>query len=129
MTMRFMGQAPWSRSIARSIGPLIDTSDAGAAARCRGRIVAVAGASTGPTRSSQPLVPREAIEDMSKLGTKKKPLVLRVRSLDRMQEVAQRCYEVSAYFIIGIEEDKPEDLTDLERYLRKPKPTSVWRLR
>lgn len=66
---------------------------------------------------------------MSKLRTKKKPLVLRVRSLERMQEVAQRCDEATAYFIIGIEEDKPEDLADLERYLRKPKPNSIWRLR
>lgn len=66
---------------------------------------------------------------MSKLGTSKKPLVLRVRNLVRAEEVAARCDKMNVKFVLGIEEDKPEDLRDLERYLRKSKPTSLWTLR
>lgn len=66
---------------------------------------------------------------MSKLGTTKKPLVLRVQNLERAEEIAARCDKMKVKFILGIEEDKPEDLTDLDRYLRKSKPTSFWTLR
>lgn len=66
---------------------------------------------------------------MSKLGTSKKPLVLRVRNPERAAEIAARCDELNVKFVLGIEEDKPEDLTDLDRYLRKPKSKSLWRLR
>jgi hypothetical protein len=67
---------------------------------------------------------------MSKLGTSKKPLVLRVRNLERAEEIATRCDKLNVKFVLGIEEDKPEDLTDLERYLRKPRgANSFWRLR
>lgn len=66
---------------------------------------------------------------MTKLGTKKKPLVLRVQNADRAEDVAARCTELNVQFILGIETDKPEDLTDLDRYLRKSKPTSFWTFR
>jgi hypothetical protein len=38
-------------------------------------------------------------------------------------------YQGKEYFIIGIEQDKPEDVTDLERYVKRPKKNSMWRLR
>lgn len=66
---------------------------------------------------------------MSKLGTSKKPLVLRVQNMDRAAEIAARCDELKVKFILGIEESKPEDLTDLDRYLRRSKPNSFWSLR
>jgi SWIM/SEC-C metal-binding protein len=54
---------------------------------------------------------------MAKLGSEKKPLILRVQNPDRGQEVAERCAEVGAQYILGIEPDKPEDISDLDRYL------------
>ena len=67
---------------------------------------------------------------MSKLGTSKKPLVLRVRSAERAQAVAAQCEKLNVKYIVGIEEDQPEDLTDLDRWTRKPKlANSLWRLR
>ena len=67
---------------------------------------------------------------MSKLGSSNKPLVLRVQNLERAEEIAARCDRLHVKFILGIEEDKPEDIADLERYARKPKAAnSFWRLR
>jgi hypothetical protein len=67
---------------------------------------------------------------MSKLGTSKKPLVLRVRSVERAQEVAAQCEQLNVKYIVGIEEDQPENLTDLHRCVRKPKAAnSFWRLK
>jgi hypothetical protein len=68
---------------------------------------------------------------MSKLGTSKKPLILRVRNFERAEEIAARCDKLKVMFILGIEENEPEDLTDLDRYLQKPKAmaSSFWRLR
>lgn len=67
---------------------------------------------------------------MSKLGTSKKLLVLRVRNLERAAEIAAQCDDLKIHFILGIEKDKPEDLTDLDRYLQMPKkPKSFWSLR
>lgn len=68
-------------------------------------------------------------ETMSKLGTSQKPLVLRVRTPERAEEVAARCDKMNVKFILGIEEDKAEDLRDLERYVKKSKPNSLWTLR
>lgn len=67
---------------------------------------------------------------MSKLGTSKKPLILRVRDFERAEEIVARCAPLNVMYILGVEENEPEDLTDLDRYLRrKPKPKSLWRLR
>jgi hypothetical protein len=67
---------------------------------------------------------------VSKLGTSKKPLILRVRTLERAAEIGARCDQLNAMYVIGVEKNEPEDLTDLDRYLRrKPRPKSPWRLR
>ena len=66
---------------------------------------------------------------MSKLGTSKKPLILRVQNLERAAEISERCEKLKVKFILGVEEDKPEDLTDLDRYERRSKPNSFWTLR
>lgn len=48
------------------------------------------------------------------LGTKAHPAVVRVQSEERAQEVAVMCKGKNWRCIIGIEPDKPEDITDIE---------------
>ena len=69
------------------------------------------------------------LRKMTKLGTKKKPLMLRVRSFKRVQEVTEHCDRLNAQYILEIAEDRPEDLTDLDRYLRRSTANSFWTLR
>ena len=54
---------------------------------------------------------------LAKLGSEKRPLVLRVQNADRSQDVAEKCVEIGAQYILGIEPDKPEDISDIEKYL------------
>jgi SWIM/SEC-C metal-binding protein len=58
--------------------------------------------------------------NMARLGSEKRPLVLRVQDPDRGREVSERCEEIGASFIVGIEPDRPEDISDLERFLGAP---------
>ena len=62
---------------------------------------------------------------MAQLGTKKKPLIVRVQSQAQAHYVMQQCAEHGWQVIVGIEPDKPEMLTDLERALHHPIPTHV----
>jgi SWIM/SEC-C metal-binding protein len=50
---------------------------------------------------------------MPRLGSKKRPLILRVQSEARAQQVIQFCSQNGLHYILGIEPDKPEDLSDL----------------
>jgi SWIM/SEC-C metal-binding protein len=59
---------------------------------------------------------------MAKLGSEKRPLILRVQNQKRAEYVAQQCVEGNWRFILGIELDKPEDLSDLERVHNPPPP-------
>ena len=59
---------------------------------------------------------------MAKLGTNKKPIILRVQNQRRANEVAAICEENGWIYILGIEPDKSEDISDLERLLNPPKP-------
>ena len=52
---------------------------------------------------------------VKRLGTEKHPIVLRVRSMDRAAEVLGICESRNVKAIVGIEEDKEEDLSDLYR--------------
>ncbi|MBU0492709.1 MAG: SEC-C domain-containing protein [Chloroflexi bacterium] len=54
---------------------------------------------------------------MAKLGTKKHPIIVRVQTQQKAIEVAAICQERGWHYIAGIEPDKPEDLSDLERLL------------
>jgi SWIM/SEC-C metal-binding protein len=60
---------------------------------------------------------------MAKLGSKKRPIVVRVQTEEKLNEVAAICNENGWSFIAGIEPHKPEDLSDLERALHPPTPT------
>ncbi|MFH0728247.1 MAG: PBPRA1643 family SWIM/SEC-C metal-binding motif protein [Pseudomonadota bacterium] len=61
----------------------------------------------------------------AKLGTKKRPAVVYVKSEERRKEIApvfkENCWE----YIVELDPDKPEDITDLETLLNPPKPKIV----
>lgn len=57
---------------------------------------------------------------MAKLGSKKNPLRLRVADDSRIALIADICYQNDWQFILGIEPDQKEDLSDLERKLDPP---------
>jgi SWIM/SEC-C metal-binding protein len=61
---------------------------------------------------------------MAKLGTDKRPAVFRVQSMDRVEGIASICEKNGWKYIIGIEPDKPEDISDLER-LRNPDSATI----
>jgi SWIM/SEC-C metal-binding protein len=58
----------------------------------------------------------------TKLGTEKNPAVVRVQTEKRMKEVASIFEENGWKFTIGLEPDKPEDITDLELLLNPTSP-------
>ena len=57
----------------------------------------------------------------AKLGSKKRPAVVRVQTEERLKEVASKFEENGWIYTIGLEPDKPEDITDLEIVLNPPK--------
>ena len=59
---------------------------------------------------------------MAKVGTEKKPIIVRVQTEERGQYVAQQCKEHGWHFIIGLEPGKPEDISDLEKALNPLMP-------
>jgi SWIM/SEC-C metal-binding protein len=58
----------------------------------------------------------------AKLGTEKKPAVVNVQTEERLKEVASIFEEKGWKCTIGLEPDKPEDITDLEILLNPGKP-------
>jgi SWIM/SEC-C metal-binding protein len=62
---------------------------------------------------------------MAKLGSSKKPAVARVGTEARAQEIIRICNENGWQVIVGIEPDKPEDISDVKWLLdrRKMEPT------
>jgi len=58
---------------------------------------------------------------MAKLGTKQRPAIVRVRTEARAQEIASIFTEHGWQFILGIEPDKPENISDLKRLLKSQK--------
>ncbi len=59
---------------------------------------------------------------MASIGTKKNPAVVRVHTPERAQRVLDFCVEHEVVVIVGIEPDKPEDLSDVERALLARQP-------
>jgi len=63
---------------------------------------------------------------MARLGSKNKPAVARVQTESRAGEIMQVCNAHGWQVIVGIEPDKPEDISDIKRLLKKhenqPKP-------
>jgi SWIM/SEC-C metal-binding protein len=59
---------------------------------------------------------------MARIGTDKRPIVVRVRSEQRARYVADQCAAHGWKFIVGFEPDKPEDISDLEKALNPSDP-------
>jgi SWIM/SEC-C metal-binding protein len=59
-----------------------------------------------------------------KLGTDKHPLILRVQTQQQAYQVVAKCNEHGLKFILGIEPDKPVDVSDLERALDPSLPAT-----
>ena len=65
---------------------------------------------------------------MAKLGTKKKPAIVRVQTEERAMQVSSIFEENGWQFILGIEPDKSEDISDLEKLLNPPPPTRTQKI-
>jgi SWIM/SEC-C metal-binding protein len=61
---------------------------------------------------------------MAKLGTEKRPIIARVHTNEKARYVADKCAEHGWYYVIRLESDQPEDISDLERMLH-PVKTAV----
>lgn len=59
---------------------------------------------------------------MSKLGSKGNPARVRVQTEKRAVEILDYCNRKEWQVIVGIEPDKDEDVSDLERIENPPKP-------
>ena len=62
---------------------------------------------------------------MSKLGNDKRPAVVRVQTQARAGEILSLCNEHGWKVIVGIEPDKSEDISDVERLLKPSAPDKV----
>ena len=51
---------------------------------------------------------------MAKLGSHKRPAVVRVRSVKKAEAIVALCQEHGWQVVAGVEEDKPEDTSDVE---------------
>jgi SWIM/SEC-C metal-binding protein len=66
---------------------------------------------------------------MAKLGSKKKPAVARVQTMERAQEITELCNEHGWQVIVGIEPDEPENISDIEWLLKKSRKQPVTPMR
>jgi SWIM/SEC-C metal-binding protein len=57
---------------------------------------------------------------MGKLGSQNKPAVAHVKSQKRADEILSICNKRGWKVIVGIEPNKPEDISDVERLLNPP---------
>lgn len=56
------------------------------------------------------------------IGTRKKPVVVRVQTPERAQQVLAFCNENDIVVIVGVEPDKPQDLSDIDRAILARQP-------
>ena len=54
---------------------------------------------------------------MAKLGSEKRPAVVRVQTSKRAEEILEICNEHGWMVIVGIEPDKPEDISSISSAL------------
>jgi len=52
----------------------------------------------------------------------KNTVIGRVQTQERLNEIAALCNERGLKFIIGLEPDKPEDISEIQRRLNPPSP-------
>lgn len=65
---------------------------------------------------------------MPKLGSKERPIIVRVQTEEALAHVAQLCDQRGWHYIAGLEPDKTENLADLEKMM-KPKKKRLKRAR
>jgi SWIM/SEC-C metal-binding protein len=56
---------------------------------------------------------------LAKLGTHKRPAVVRVRAVEKAEAIVTLCNEHGWQVIVGVEEDEPEDISDVEWLLNR----------
>jgi len=56
---------------------------------------------------------------LAKLGTHKRPAVVRVCSVEKAEAIVALCNQHEWQVIVGVEEDEPEDISDVEWLLGK----------
>jgi SWIM/SEC-C metal-binding protein len=61
-------------------------------------------------------------EKSAKLGTEKRPAVVRVKTEERVKEVTSIFQENGWKYVVELDSDKAEDITELEILLNPPKP-------
>ena len=61
----------------------------------------------------------------AKLGTKKKPAVIRVQTEERKKEIASKCEENGWIYTIEVAPDKPEDISNFEIISNPPKTMTI----
>src|SRR2546426_9899464 len=71
-----------------------------------------------PTTSDSRSCREEGGCEVARLGSEKHPAVVRVRSFERAEQILALCNRHGWQVIVGVEEDKPEDVTDFEKLLR-----------
>ena len=62
---------------------------------------------------------------MARVGRNGHPAVVRVQTPERAHEILSVCDTQRWKAIVGVEPDKPEDLSDLEKLLNPPAPVMV----
>jgi len=60
--------------------------------------------------------------EMARIGTEARPIVVRVQTERTARYVAEQCAANGRHYVIGLEPDKPEDITDLEKALNPSEP-------
>lgn len=68
---------------------------------------------------------KEQVQEMAKIGSERKPIIVRVQTEERARYAAQLCMQQGWHYIIGLEPDQPEDLRHLEQALNRPMPLHV----
>jgi SWIM/SEC-C metal-binding protein len=68
---------------------------------------------------------------MPKLGTKKRPAIVHVETEARAGEIVELCDSRGWQVIVGIEPDKPEDISDVQKLMHRsvPSPRPAERVR
>jgi len=59
---------------------------------------------------------------VARIGTKQRPAVVRVQTQDRAAEILALCQDNDIQVLVGVEPDKTEDISDVERILAPPTP-------
>lgn len=54
---------------------------------------------------------------MTRLGSKKRPAIVRVSTQERAQELVDLCNDRDWHVVVGLEPDEPEDITDVLKLL------------